>query len=54
MAYDMKLPDAIDLSHHLSEVARAREISPLKDLQQYLGRDDLLSIAGGNDHPDPQ
>ncbi|EKM80315.1 hypothetical protein AGABI1DRAFT_113513 [Agaricus bisporus var. burnettii JB137-S8] len=52
MAYDMKLPDAIDLSHHLSEVARAREISPLKDLQQYLGRDDLLSIAGGLPHPD--
>lgn len=48
----MKPADAIDLSHHLSKVARAREVSPLKKYQQIaLGRNDILSLAGGNDHP---
>ncbi|KAF9451689.1 PLP-dependent transferase [Macrolepiota fuliginosa MF-IS2] len=47
-----ELPDAIDLSHHLSKVARARVISPLKELQKYLGRSDIISLAGGLPHPD--
>ncbi|KAJ3571430.1 hypothetical protein NP233_g3765 [Leucocoprinus birnbaumii] len=46
------LPDAIDLSHHLSKVARAREVSPLKGLQKYLGRKDIIMLAGGLPHPD--
>ncbi|KAK7049551.1 hypothetical protein VNI00_005582 [Paramarasmius palmivorus] len=39
--------DAIDLSHHLSAIARARATSPLKGLQRYLGRPGLISLAGG-------
>ena len=38
---------AIDLSHHISEVANARKISPLKGLQKYQGRPGLISLAGG-------
>ena len=38
---------AIDLSHHISENAKARKISPLKDIQKYHGRPGLISLAGG-------
>lgn len=45
------LPKAIDLSHHLSELAKARRFSPLKTFSRYMGRADLISLAGGL--PDP-
>ncbi|RDX53764.1 PLP-dependent transferase [Lentinus brumalis] len=38
---------AIDLSHHLSDLSRARATSPLKGLARYFGRPDLISLAGG-------
>ncbi len=42
-----KLPKAIDLSHHLSELSKARETSPLKGLAKYYGKPGLISLAGG-------
>ena len=38
---------AIDLSHHLSDLSRARATSPLKGLARYFGRPGLISLAGG-------
>ena len=38
---------SIDLSHHLSRVAKARTPSPLKDLQKYFGKEGIISLAGG-------
>lgn len=40
-------PKAIDLSHHLSDVSRARATSPLKGLARFFGRPGLISLAGG-------
>lgn len=40
-------PEAIDLSHHLSAVAKRRVQSPLKGLQKYYGKPGVLSLAGG-------
>ena len=40
-------PKAIDHSHHLSTISRARQISPLKGLQKYWGKEGLISLAGG-------
>ncbi|KAF8915874.1 pyridoxal phosphate-dependent transferase [Mucidula mucida] len=34
--YSEKQADAIDLSHHLSDVSKARLVSPLKGLQKYM------------------
>lgn len=42
-----KRQDAIDLSHHLSEVSKARATSPLKGLQKYMNKPGLISLAGG-------
>ncbi|KAI0751113.1 PLP-dependent transferase [Daedaleopsis nitida] len=42
-----KRQKAIDLSHHLSALSRARATSPLKGLARYFGRPDLISLAGG-------
>lgn len=39
--------DAVDVSHHLSDVAKARLISPLKNLAKYINQPNLLSVAGG-------
>ncbi|RXW11690.1 hypothetical protein EST38_g14165 [Candolleomyces aberdarensis] len=47
-----KLPESIDLSHHLSNVSKARPLSPLKGLQKYWGRPGLISLAGGLPSPD--
>ncbi|KAJ7179162.1 pyridoxal phosphate-dependent transferase [Mycena filopes] len=44
-------PEAVDLSHHLSDLAKARQISPLKGLQKYWGRPGLISLAGGLPSP---
>jgi hypothetical protein len=42
-----ELPKAIDLSHHLSELAKARAPSPLKTFYKFYGRPGLLALAGG-------
>ncbi|KAI0082536.1 PLP-dependent transferase [Panus rudis PR-1116 ss-1] len=46
-----KFSKAIDLSHHLSELSRARRDSPLKSLAKYMGKPGLISLAGGMPHP---
>lgn len=48
----MSLPDAIDLSHHLSQSSRKRGVSPLKGLQKYYGKPGLISLAGGLPSPE--
>ncbi|SGZ29995.1 BQ5605_C052g12585 [Microbotryum silenes-dioicae] len=45
-------PDAIDLSHHLSLLARSRMSSPLKGMYKYFGRPGMLMLAGGLPSPD--
>ncbi|EGN93075.1 hypothetical protein SERLA73DRAFT_172428 [Serpula lacrymans var. lacrymans S7.3] len=42
---------AVDLSHHLSVVSRARKTSPLKGLQKYFVKPGMLSLAGGLPSP---
>ncbi|KAJ7180012.1 pyridoxal phosphate-dependent transferase [Mycena crocata] len=44
-------PEAIDLSHHLSALAKNRQTSPLKGLQKYWGKPGLISLAGGLPSP---
>jgi hypothetical protein len=39
--------EAVDLSHHLSRVARERMLSPLKGLQKYFDKPGVISLAGG-------
>ncbi|KAL1735979.1 pyridoxal phosphate-dependent transferase [Schizophyllum commune] len=51
MFSEKPLPDAIDLSHHLSKVAVARQVSPLKGLQKYMDKPGLISLAGGMPNP---
>jgi aromatic amino acid aminotransferase I len=46
------LPNAIDLSHHLSSLAKNRTISSLKDLYQYAAVPGMIPMAGGI--PSPQ
>jgi hypothetical protein len=41
-----KRANAIDHSHHLSDLARRYDLSPLKGLQKYYGKD-LIPFAGG-------
>jgi len=43
---------AVDLSHHLSELSKARQPSPLKSLGKYAGKPGLITLAGGMPHPD--
>ncbi|TCD67496.1 hypothetical protein EIP91_012301 [Steccherinum ochraceum] len=43
---------AVDLSHHLSDMAKARLPSPLKSLGKYMNKPGLISLAGGMPHPD--
>ncbi|KAH7879766.1 pyridoxal phosphate-dependent transferase [Lentinula edodes] len=47
MLSNEKSTDALDLSHHLSKVGKARHTSPLKGLQKYMGKPGLISLAGG-------
>ncbi|KIY73729.1 PLP-dependent transferase [Cylindrobasidium torrendii FP15055 ss-10] len=42
-----KYGGSIDLSHHLSDVAKNRELSPLKGLQKYMQKPGIISMAGG-------
>ncbi|KAJ8487853.1 hypothetical protein ONZ45_g14182 [Pleurotus djamor] len=44
-------PKAMDLSHHLSEVSKARMVSPLKSLQRHLDQNGLISMGGGLPNP---
>ncbi|PSR73704.1 hypothetical protein PHLCEN_2v10623 [Hermanssonia centrifuga] len=46
-----KQQKAIDLSHHLSDLSRARLVSPLKGLAKYMGNPNLIALAGGMPHP---
>lgn len=46
-----KREKAIDLSHHLSDLSRARQPSPLKGLAKYFGKEGLISLAGGMPAP---
>jgi aromatic amino acid aminotransferase I len=43
---------AVDLSHHLSDVAKARELSPLKKYQKYF-KPGVISLAGGKNFLKP-
>ncbi|KPV72309.1 uncharacterized protein RHOBADRAFT_55794 [Rhodotorula graminis WP1] len=40
-------PDAVDLSHHLSDMAKSRLTSPLKSLYGYMQQPGMLLLAGG-------
>ncbi|GJN90777.1 hypothetical protein Rhopal_003791-T1 [Rhodotorula paludigena] len=42
------LPNALDLSGHLSYVSRNRFASPLKDIFKYMGTPGMISLAGAN------
>ncbi|GAA5871437.1 hypothetical protein JCM1840_002894 [Sporobolomyces johnsonii] len=46
------LPEAIDLSHHLSLLARSRVQSPLKGMYKYFARPGILMLAGGLPPPE--
>lgn len=37
----------INLSHHLSDLSRARPVSALKGLARYMGKPGLIALAGG-------
>ncbi|GAA5940792.1 hypothetical protein JCM1841_004720 [Sporobolomyces salmonicolor] len=47
-----RLPEAIDLSHHLSLLARSRVQSPLKGMYKYFSRPGILMLAGGLPPPE--
>jgi aromatic amino acid aminotransferase I len=38
---------ALDHSHHLSDLANRRQVSPLKGLQKYFRQPGMLMLAGG-------
>ncbi|KAG0709595.1 pyridoxal phosphate-dependent transferase [Suillus ampliporus] len=46
-----KRTKSIDLSHHLSELSKARTTSPLKGLQKFFTQPGILSLAGGLPSP---
>lgn len=46
-----ELPEAIDLSHHLSLKSRSRTENVLKSLYKYMQQPDIISLAGGIPHP---
>ncbi|EPQ59207.1 PLP-dependent transferase [Gloeophyllum trabeum ATCC 11539] len=46
-----KQPNAVDLSRHLSDMAKARQTSPLKGLAKYMGRPNMIALAGGMPNP---
>ncbi|KAL8281292.1 hypothetical protein RQP46_006326 [Phenoliferia psychrophenolica] len=45
-----QLPDAVDLSHHLSLLSRSRMASPLKEMFRYMAEPGMLSLGGGLPH----
>lgn len=46
-----KRAKSVDLSHHLSELSKARPVSPLKGLMKYFSQPGILSLAGGLPSP---
>lgn len=46
-----KRTKSVDLSHHLSELSKARPVSPLKGLMKYFSQPGILSLAGGLPSP---
>ncbi|KAH9855019.1 PLP-dependent transferase [Lenzites betulinus] len=52
MASSEKQQKSVDLSHHLSELARARATSPLKGIGRLFERPGMISLAGGMPNPD--
>lgn len=42
-----KKQNAIDLSHHLSQLSLRRQVSPLKGLAKYMNNPNLIALAGG-------
>ena len=42
-----RLAVAVDLTHHLSELSKRRQTSPLKGLQKYFMKPGTLQLAGG-------
>jgi hypothetical protein len=47
-----KLPKAVDLSHHLTLLARSRQANALKGLYQYAGVPGMIALAGGLPSPE--
>ncbi|KAI5480676.1 hypothetical protein MNV49_007603 [Pseudohyphozyma bogoriensis] len=45
------MTEAIDLSHHLSQLARERQTSPLKGMYKYFQRPGIKMLAGGLPSP---
>lgn len=45
------LPVSVDLSHHLSTIAKSRTPSPLKDVLSFMRLEGMISLAGGLPHP---
>lgn len=45
------LPNSIDMSHHLSTLAKNRQSSTLKDLYRYAARPGMIALAGGLPSP---
>ncbi|EGU13534.1 hypothetical protein RTG_00264 [Rhodotorula toruloides ATCC 204091] len=48
----MDRPESIDLSHHLSHLAKSRIASPLKGMYKYFQRPGMLMLAGGLPPPE--
>ncbi|KAG2348855.1 PLP-dependent transferase [Suillus weaverae] len=46
-----KRTKSVDLSHHLSELSKARPTSPLKGLMKYFAQPGILALAGGLPSP---
>ncbi|KAK8844534.1 hypothetical protein IAR55_006381 [Kwoniella newhampshirensis] len=51
VASSSTLPSSVDLSHHLSSVAKSRSPSPLKEIIKYMAKLGMISLAGGLPHP---
>jgi hypothetical protein len=45
-----ELPKAVDLSHHLSELAKNRQPSPLKSFYKYWRKPGVIGLGGGMEH----
>ncbi|RDW63255.1 hypothetical protein BP6252_10800 [Coleophoma cylindrospora] len=51
MGSTQRLPNAIDLSHHLNTHSKSRNASPLKDILAFMSYEGMISLAGGLPHP---
>ncbi|KZV91707.1 PLP-dependent transferase [Exidia glandulosa HHB12029] len=50
-AMSEKSGDAVDLGHHLSELAKRRKLSPLKGLQKITPKPGMVMLASGTPNP---